>query len=109
MDKANIITQIQEGKNKRDYRYRCCGCEDNTFYEFRKHLYDCHKEEYPEFVPFMHRELPPQMSKEERMASARKALKRKKLSKKGKKVREKVDYSKQPTAWIVYNHNGPKR
>lgn len=109
MDISDIIYQLQEGQLNRRYQYHCCGIEFNSFYEFRKHLYEIHPEEYVELEPYLHREQPKQLTKEERKASIKKAMKRKEAAKKRKSARPKVDYSKQPTAWIIYNHNGPKK
>ena len=108
MDITHIISQLKEGATKRNYHYHCCDREYDGLYEFRKHIYECHKEEYADLVPFFHHDKPVELTKEERRSMIKKSLKRKKLAKKGKKVRVKVDYSKQPSAWIIYNHNGPK-
>lgn len=108
MDTANIITQLEQGINIRDYHYFCCDCEFDSLYEFRKHVFECHHDEYPEVEPYFHRENPKELIKEERRSMISKALRRKSLAKKSKKVRVKVDYSRQPRAWIIYNHNGSK-
>lgn len=108
MDIVDIITQLDEGANNRDYNYHCCDCSFDSLYEFRKHIFENHQDEYLRLEPYFHREKPKEMTKEERRASTRKALKKKELAKKGKRVRVKEDYSKQPTAWIIYNHNGAK-
>lgn len=58
--------------------------------------------------PYFHRERPKELTKKARHAKVSKALKRKRLAKKGKRVHVKADYSRQPRARIIYNHNGPK-
>lgn len=108
MDIISIKAQLKDGVNKRDYCYHCCDGVFDSLYEFRKHLYECHQEEYAELEPYFHKDKPVQLTKEELRASIKKALKRKTLAKKGKKVRVKVDYDRQPRAWIIYNHNGGK-
>ena len=108
MDISSIITQLKEGINDRKHQYHCCDGVFDSLYDFRKHVFECHQEDYYEIEPYFHREKPVQMTKEQRRASIKKAFKRKELAKKGKKVRVKVDYDRQPRAWIIYNHNGGK-
>ena len=104
-----VIKQIVESNGNNGYQYHCCDCVFDSFYEFRKHLFENHPQEYIEIEPCLHRVKPIQMTKEERKSSIKKALKRKEKAKgKHKKVRERGDYSKQPSAWILYHHNGSK-
>ena len=109
MDIASVISQLKESNNNKEYQYHCCDEVFDSLYEFRRHMYECHKEDYDVIEPYFHREKPVQTSKEERRASVKRAIKRKQLAKKGKRVRERVDYDKQPRAWIIYNHNGLKK
>ena len=105
----NLINQIEEGKRDKDYHYHCCGTVFDSLYDFRKHLFEKHAEEYPQLEPLFHRELPPK--KEGR--GGLKALKRKEKEKKKRRGRMKsnnnIDYSKQPFARILYHGNGRKR
>ena len=111
MDIESIIAQLEESADNREYKYHCCGCTFDNLYEFRKHIFEQHQEEYGEIEPFFHRKKPKLLSKEELNAKVKEALKRKKMSSKGKQVKgkEKVDYSRQPRAWLIYNHNGSKK
>ena len=108
MDIIEIIRQVRKGNHDNKYIYSCCDCQFNTVYEFRKHLYECHPQEYGDIEPYFQREKPIELTKEERKAKIKQALKRKERAKKVKGKRVKVDYSKQPSAWIIYNHNGAK-
>lgn len=58
LDVDNIRLQIEKGKTV-DSVYRCCGQEFATLYEFRKHLYEEHPEEYAELgSEVFHRDIP---------------------------------------------------
>lgn len=108
IDVTSIITQLKEGININDYHYQCCDCDFTSLYDFRRHIYECHQEEYLDIKSYFHREKPDQLTKRERIYKRSKALRKKRLAKKSKNVRVKVDYSRQPRAWIIYNHNGTK-
>lgn len=55
----NLLKQIEQRKDSRNASYRCCGKTHHGIYEFRKHLYVCHPEEYSRyFSPVLHRDAP---------------------------------------------------
>lgn len=55
----NLLKQIEQRKDSRNASYRCCGKTHHGLYEFRKHLFACHPEEYSRyFSPVLHRETP---------------------------------------------------
>lgn len=55
----NLLKQIEQRKDSRKATYRCCGKTHHGLYEFRKHLFLCHPEEYSRyFSPVLHRDAP---------------------------------------------------
>lgn len=103
MDINNIIAQLKEGINNREYEYRCCECVFGSLYELRKHLFECHPLEYRQIKRYFKRVKPEQLTKEERSISIKNSLL---VKEKAQRLEE--DYSRQPSAWIIYHHNGPK-
>ena len=45
----NLLKQIEHNKGKRNASYRCCGCTHHSLFDFRKHLFVCHPEEYKQY------------------------------------------------------------
>lgn len=43
---GNILKQIIAGRGSRNASYRCCGKKYKTLFTFRKHLFECHIDEY---------------------------------------------------------------
>lgn len=55
----NLLKQIEQRKNTNKGSYRCCGQTHHGLFEFRKHLFECHPEEYTKhFVSELHRDAP---------------------------------------------------
>lgn len=54
-----ILKQIEIQKDKRYASYRCCGKTHYSLFDFRKHLNECHNDEYRKiFVNVLHRSAP---------------------------------------------------
>ena len=55
MDIASVISQLKESNNNKEYQYHCCDEVFDSLYEFRRHMYECHKEDYDVIEPYFHR------------------------------------------------------
>ena len=107
MDIQEIKQQLLLGKKLKQFQYHCCGHTYDTLYEFRRHIFESHEEEYGEVKDLFHRDPPKTLD----LRGGRKALKEKEKEKRRRELKhskDNSDYSKQPRAWIVYHRNGPK-
>lgn len=55
----NLVMQIEQGRDNRKASYHCCGRTFISLYYFRRHLYECHPEEYKRFFVMELRQSPP--------------------------------------------------
>lgn len=61
-----ILSQIGRGINEKRFIYKCCKEAFPSLYDFRKHLYENHQEDYRLFFePVLHRKPIEKLSKEE--------------------------------------------
>ena len=42
----NLYMQIEKNKGKRIVTFRCCNCTYKSLFDFRKHLFECHRQDY---------------------------------------------------------------
>lgn len=55
----NLEKQIEDNKSKRNASYICCGHEYRTIFDIRKHLFECHPEDYKKHLrKKLHRDIP---------------------------------------------------
>lgn len=87
---SGILKQIENGLQDRNTIYICCGQSFPSLFEFRKHLFEAHLEEYKShFKAVMHREKPVLPTKEEihKIVNKRRKIKDKQLTEKERRIR----------------------
>lgn len=96
---SSILSQIETGKHKRSFIYKCCNQEFCTLYEFRRHLYKDHPAELEKFFKeALHRDPVKLLSKEDLHTKINRVK-----PKKDKALRKKRSYKKNIDAYPTPN------